>query len=52
MDVDDLKMKYINKELHQEDKSVREWKKYNEKLDLRAMVSLAEASDQRRDESR
>jgi hypothetical protein len=29
MDADDLKMKYLTQELHQEDKEVREWKKVN-----------------------
>jgi hypothetical protein len=52
MDADDLKMKYINKELRQEDKAVKEWKKHNEELDISSMVRMATESDQRRDESR
>lgn len=49
MDADDLKMKFLNRELHKEDQSLKEWKKYNGKLDLKAMVEIAASSDQRRD---
>jgi hypothetical protein len=52
MDKEDLEYKQFTQEIHQDDKSLREWKKYNAELDLKSMVSLAEASDQRRDESR
>jgi predicted restriction endonuclease len=32
MDADDLKMKYLTQELREEDRSVKEWEKHNEKV--------------------
>ena len=52
MDLEDLKARYRTQDLREEDREVREWRRYNAELDIRSMVSLAEASDQRRDESR
>lgn len=52
MDKEDLEYKQFTREIQQENKAVKEWMKHNAELDIRTMVSLAEKSHQRRDESR
>lgn len=49
MDREDLEYKQLTQELKQEDKAIKEWKRWNGKLNLSRMAELAEASDKRRD---